>query len=190
MSGESATIAERQPRRNPPEESLTIGQVSELAGVRAKTIRYYESIGLLPRPPRGENSYRRYSAADVNRLLLLQRIRLLGVPLSEAKSLLAGATDARCAEVQDALLALVTDRLSAIDREIAELHALRREVEGYQQMLEICRPSEREAFSDCRDMSCIAGANANAAYDGCAAGDGPGCEEKNEDACAIRVRDV
>ncbi len=121
----------------------------------------------------------------MNRLLLLQRIRLLGVPLSEAKSLLTGATDARCAEVQDALLALVTDRLSAIDREIAELHALRREVEGYQQMLEICHPSEREAFSDCRDMSCIAGANANAAYDGCAAGDGPGCEEKNEDACAV-----
>lgn len=188
MSGESVVVAERQPRRGVPAELLTIGQVSELAGVRAKTIRYYESIGLLPRPSRGENSYRRYSAADVNRLLLLQRIRLLGVPLSEAKALLVGATDARCAEVQDALLALVTDRLSALDREIAELHALRHEVEGYQQMLELCRPSEREAFSECRDMSCISGASS--IHDLCAAGDMPGCEEKNEDASAERVRDV
>ena len=184
MSGESVVVAERQPRRASLAESLTIGQVSELAGVHAKTIRYYESIGLLPRPSRGANSYRRYSAADVNRLLLLQRIRLLGVPLSEAKSLLAGATDARCAEVQDALLALVTDRLSALDREIAELHALRREVEGYQQMLETCHPDARESFSDCRDMSCIAGPSA--AHDECATGAAPGCEEKSEDGNAVR----
>lgn len=188
MSGENATVAERQPRREAPAESLTIGQVSELAGVRAKTIRYYESIGLLPRPLRGENSYRRYSAADVNRLRLLQRIRLLGVPLSEAKSLLAGATDARCAEVQDALLALVTDRLSALDREIAELHVLRHEVEGYQQMLELCRPSERESFSDCSDMSCIAGASD--IHTLCGAGDTPGCEENSENGTMDRVRDV
>lgn len=189
MSGEeSVMIAERQPRRNPPAESLTIGQVSELAGVRAKTIRYYESIGLLPRPPRGENSYRRYSAADVNRLLLLQRIRLLGVPLSEAKSLLAVATDARCAEVQDALLTLVTDRLSALDREIAELHALRHEVEGYQQMLETCRPSERKAFSDCLDMSCISSASGiQVIHDMCATGDMAGCEENTEDGNVERV---
>ncbi len=59
MSGERVTAAERQPRRIAPAESLPLGQVSELAGVRAKTIRYYESIGLLPRPSRGENSYRR-----------------------------------------------------------------------------------------------------------------------------------
>jgi MerR family transcriptional regulator, copper efflux regulator len=79
---------------------LTIGQLAEHTGVSAKTIRYYESIGLLPQPPRGANSYRRYGAADVNRLQLLRRIRLLGVPLSLAKPLLAGASDAQCTDVQ------------------------------------------------------------------------------------------
>jgi DNA-binding transcriptional MerR regulator len=107
--------------RPPAVESLTIGQLAAYTGVSAKTIRYYESIGLLPRPPRGANRYRRYGAADVNRLYLLRRVRLLGVPLSVAKPLLVGASDARCEEVQRDVLALVEMRLHAIDQEIAEL---------------------------------------------------------------------
>ena len=104
-----------------PSASLTIGQVSQRTGIPAKTIRYYESIGLLPAPPRGENAYRRYSGADINRLLLLRRIKLLGAPLAEAKHLLEGATDARCVDAQEALLSLVDTRLTALDRQIEEL---------------------------------------------------------------------
>jgi len=137
-------------------EGFTIGQVAHLTGVNEKAIRYYESIGLLPRPSRGANHYRRYSMGDVNRLNLLRRIRLLGVPLSAAKSLLVGASDARCIEVQQELLALVNKRIIAIDQEIAELQALRTEIEGYQQVLADCHPDEHEPFSMCRDMSCIA----------------------------------
>ena len=127
-----------------------------LTGINAKAIRYYESIGLLPQPPRGTNRYRRYSTADVNRLNLLRRIRLLGVPLATAKPLLIGATDARCIEVQQELLALVNERMQALDQEIAELQLLRAEVEGYQQALADCHPDEHESFSACRDMSCLA----------------------------------
>ncbi len=140
-------------------DSLTIGQLAERSGVNAKAIRYYESIGLLPRPPRGANRYRRYGTADVNRLHLLRRIRLLGVPLSVAKPLLVGASDARCADVQRELLALVERRLRAIDREIAELQQLRSDVEGYQSRLAACyveTAETREQFSECSDMSCIA----------------------------------
>ncbi len=137
-------------------ESFSISQAARLTGVNAKAIRYYESIGLLPRPLRGENQYRRYSMADVNRLNLLRRIRLLGVPLSAAKPLLVGATDARCIDVQQELSRLVHERLKAIDKEIAELQLLRAEVESYQHALADCQPDEYEPFSTCRDMSCIA----------------------------------
>lgn len=139
--------------------SFTISQVAHLTGVSAKAIRYYESIGLLPRPSRGNNQYRRYSMADVNRLNLLRRIRLLGVPLSAAKSLLIGASDARCIDVQQELMTLVHERLLAIDQGIAELHQLRAEVASYQHELASCQPDEQEAFSACRDMSCIAVSN-------------------------------
>ena len=137
-------------------ESLSISQVARMTGVNAKAIRYYESIGLLPSPPRGANQYRRYSMADVNRLVLLRRIRYLGVPLAEARPLLTGAADAQCFEVQQDLLQLVNTRLGELDREIAELHLLRDEMEQYQQKLAHCHPDESEPFRSCVDMSCIA----------------------------------
>jgi DNA-binding transcriptional MerR regulator len=140
----------------PQRESFTISQIARLTGINAKAIRYYESIGLLPCPQRGDNQYRRYRLADVNRLNLLRRIRLLGVPLAAAKSLLVGATDARCIDVQQELLTLVKERLKAIDQEIAELQQLRAEVESYQHDLTNCQPDEYEVFRTCRDISCIA----------------------------------
>lgn len=138
------------------EMTLTIGQIARRTGIPAKTIRFYEEIGLLPQPPRGPNSYRRYSLADINRLLLLRRIRLLGLPLSSAKPLLIGASDARCGDVQRQLFSLVEQRLDAIDQEIAELHALRETVAGYQRALAACPPADHADFSTCSDMRCIA----------------------------------
>ncbi|HEX5158529.1 MAG TPA: MerR family DNA-binding transcriptional regulator [Ktedonobacterales bacterium] len=141
--------------KGPGEATLTIGQIARRTGVPAKTIRFYEEIGLLPEPSRGSNSYRRYRLADLNRLLLLRRIRLLGLPLSSAKPLLIGASDARCGDVQRQLLSLVEQRLRAIDQEIAELHALRETVAGYQRALAACPPADNSTFSDCSDMRCI-----------------------------------
>jgi DNA-binding transcriptional MerR regulator len=143
-------------RREPKSDDLTIGRLATLTGVSAKAIRYYEEIGLLPRPPRGENRYRRYGAADVNRVRLLRRIRLLGAPLSLARPLLVGADDARCADVQMEVLSLVGERLHAIDREIAELGQLRAQIEGYQRSLAACHVDAGESFRDCTDLSCLA----------------------------------
>ncbi|MBF6590870.1 MAG: MerR family DNA-binding transcriptional regulator [Ktedonobacterales bacterium] len=136
---------------------LTIGQLARLTDMSAKVIRYYEDIGLLPRPPRAANGYRRYGVADINRLHLLRRIRFLDIPLSVARPLLAGANDARCADVRNDLLTLVHQRVRALDQEIAELHQLRAEVEGFQRALAACSPdATNQTFSACTDMRCIA----------------------------------
>jgi DNA-binding transcriptional MerR regulator len=137
---------------------LTIGQVARMVALSAKAIRYYEAIGLLPRAARGANRYRSYGLADVNRLILLRRIRLLGVPLHAARSLLAGAADARCTDVRAELLELVDERLRTLDREIAELGRLRDGVERYSRALADCHPGEAELFRSCLDMRCIADA--------------------------------
>jgi DNA-binding transcriptional MerR regulator len=136
-------------------DGITIGRLADLTGVSAKAIRYYEEIGLLPRPPRGANRYRRYGPADVNRVRLLRRIRLLGAPLSLARPLLVGTDDARCADVQVEVLSLARERLRAIDREIAELCQLRTQIEGYQRALSACSVDAGESFRDCRNLSCI-----------------------------------
>lgn len=137
------------------QESFTISQVALLTGINAKAIRYYESVGLLPPPPRSSNQYRCYRMADVNRLILLRRIRYLGVPLAEAKSLLQGATEARRSQVQQDLLRLVQVRLAALDQEIAELQRLAEDLGQYQQKLANCHPDEQEPFCVSVDLSCI-----------------------------------
>lgn len=157
MSLQRSSEKQRDQKRSASvSEPLTIGQLARLTGIDAKAIRYYESIGLLPQPSRQSNGYRRYGQADVNRLILLRRLRLLGVPLSALRPLLVGASDARCVEVQHELLNLVKIRIHALDQEIAELHLLRDQVERYQHQLTLCHPDERESFRACRDMSCLA----------------------------------
>lgn len=137
-------------------EEFTIGEAARKTGVSAKTIRYYESIGLLPRPARQSNGYRRYNMADINRLMLLRHVRLLGVPLSIAKPLIEDTPHARCIEVQQELSKLVQERITTLDQEIAQLRAFRADLETYQRALEECHPDERASFSACMDMRCIA----------------------------------
>lgn len=54
---------------------MKIQELARITGVSAKTIRYYEEIGLLPEPARGENNYRQYDERDVERLRLVAGAR-------------------------------------------------------------------------------------------------------------------
>ena len=78
------------------------------------------------------------------------------MPLAAARPLLAGAPDTRCADVQRDLLALVDARLVALDREIAELHALRDEAVRYARALAECPVTGDDLFNDCTDVRCLA----------------------------------
>lgn len=139
-----------------PSQEVTIGELARLTGLNAKAIRYYEQIGVLPPSRRGENGYRLYSQADLNRLNLLRRLRLLGISLAEAKKLLGATLDAPCYEVQHELMDLVNARLTALDQEIAELHHLREEVVRCQQQLVSGAVKKDEPFTVCYDQACPA----------------------------------
>lgn len=100
---------------------MNIGTVSEKSGLPAKTIRYYEDIGLI-RPDRRDNGYRDYSMDDVHRLRFLQRSRSLGFSVEECRQLLAlyGDRDRESAEVK----AIAAIKLGEIERKITELQGL------------------------------------------------------------------
>jgi Cu(I)-responsive transcriptional regulator len=101
---------------------MNIGTVSVKSGLPAKTIRYYEDIGLI-RPDRRDNGYRDYSTEDVHRLRFLQRSRSLGFSVEECRQLLSlyGDRARESAEVK----AIATTKLGEIERKIAELQGLR-----------------------------------------------------------------
>jgi len=75
-------------------EKLRIGEVAEATGTTARTIRYYEEIGLLPgSDARGQGQHRLYTAADVERVREILRLRdLLGLSLDQLRLLLEAET--------------------------------------------------------------------------------------------------
>jgi MerR family copper efflux transcriptional regulator len=68
---------------------MKIQEFSRLSGLSAKTVRYYESIGVLPSPPRTQNGYRDYSEKDLERARFVAGIRSLDLSLDEIMELLA-----------------------------------------------------------------------------------------------------
>jgi DNA-binding transcriptional MerR regulator len=109
---------------------MVIHELAKQAGAPAKTIRYYESIGLLPRPKRAANNYRQYTPADVERLRFIASARSLGFSLADIAEILAARDNgiAPCQRVLDA----IGRQLSAIDRRISDLLALRESLKQLQ----------------------------------------------------------
>ena len=79
----------------------SIGDVADLSGLPAKTIRYYEDIGLVE-PLRSTNGYRSFRQSDVHKLAFLGRARALGFTIEDCRSLLKlyADTDRASAEVK------------------------------------------------------------------------------------------
>jgi MerR family copper efflux transcriptional regulator len=101
---------------------MNIGTAAEMANLPAKTIRYYEEIGLVA-PARSDNGYRDYSDKDVHRLRFLQRSRSLGFTIDECRLLLSLYDDKNRASADVKAVAL--EKVEEIDRKIAELQSLR-----------------------------------------------------------------
>jgi DNA-binding transcriptional MerR regulator len=67
--------------------SYSIGEIAQLAGLTQRTIRYYEEIGLLNSVKRLEGGKRIYTDEDLRRLKFIKRLKILGLSLSEMKEL-------------------------------------------------------------------------------------------------------
>lgn len=101
---------------------MNIGEAARHSGLPAKTIRYYEEIGLV-RPDRRDNNYRDYGAHTLEVLRFLRRSREFGFTIEQCRALLSLYEDpTRCSsEVK----ALASARIGEIADKIRELEALR-----------------------------------------------------------------
>lgn len=120
---------------------MLIKELAQRSGVSAKTIRYYESIGLLPKPQRSTNDYRQYTTRALERLQFIVSARSLGLSLASIHSLLA-------ARDQDALpcnrlVASFQQRIAEIDQHIAELLSLRATLEQVCQNARALAPDKK-----------------------------------------------
>jgi Cu(I)-responsive transcriptional regulator len=106
--------------------TFSIGDLSRATETRVETIRYYERIGLLPKPARTSGNYRAYSGGHLDRLSFIRRARSLGFSLDQVRQLLALSDDRQqpCDEVDT----IARAHLDEVDAKIADLTALRREL--------------------------------------------------------------
>jgi DNA-binding transcriptional MerR regulator len=119
-------------------ELMTIGKAAALAGVSADTIRYYERLGLCPKPTRTRAGYRVYPPAIINRLTLVRNAQRFGFSLREIAGFLRvrDGGGAPCRTVR----AAAEQMLEAIDQQIADLGArreqMRKTLRGWDRRLE------------------------------------------------------
>ncbi|MFN0114363.1 MAG: MerR family transcriptional regulator [Paracoccaceae bacterium] len=105
-----------------PVMSLSIGQVADKSGCTPPTIRYYESIGLLPPTPRSDAGRRCYGPQEVARLAFIRRARDFGLGIPQVRDLLAAAEApaTACATARP----VVEEHIRALRAKRAELKAL------------------------------------------------------------------
>ncbi|MBL8380570.1 MAG: MerR family transcriptional regulator [Burkholderiales bacterium] len=99
----------------------TASAAAEAAQVNVETLRYYERLGLLPRPPRASNGYRQYDDNALRRLRFIRRAQALGFSLAEVKELLRLEDGIDCGAAQT----LARIKLEHVERQLAELRKMR-----------------------------------------------------------------
>ena len=105
---------------------MRIGEVAEQAAVTTKTIRYYESIGILPTPDRTPSGYRAYDSTTLERLRFIRDAQASGLTLTEIKSILElkGQGERSCEHTRS----LIQRQLTEVDVQIHRLESARREL--------------------------------------------------------------
>jgi MerR family transcriptional regulator, mercuric resistance operon regulatory protein len=112
-----------------PLSDIPIGELSRQSECNVETIRYYERIGLLPKPRRQGGRFRRYGADDVARLRFIRRARQLGFTLGDVRTLLHLAAvpgEPLRAEARQ----LAAAHVAEVRAKIADLQAMERVLTG------------------------------------------------------------
>jgi len=133
---------------------MNIGQVAKQSGVSAKTIRYYESIGLIPEASRTGSGYRTYSDKDVETLRFIHHSRNLGFSVKDVGLLLDLWRNQKRASADVKALAL--SHIAEVDRKIGELQKIR------DTLIHLTRRCHGDNRPDCPILKELAGGTVDA----------------------------
>lgn len=127
---------------------LSIGELARATDTKVETVRYYERIDLLPKPGRTSGNYRAYGAVELGRLSFIRRARDLGFSIDQVRALLDLSDDRSrdCATIDE----IAGAHLCEVDRKIADLTALRRELSA---LISSCAGG---TVADCRIIDALA----------------------------------
>jgi MerR family mercuric resistance operon transcriptional regulator len=115
---------------------MKIGALAEQTGVHVETIRYYQRLGLMPRPPRARGSVRRYGPEAADRLRFIKRAQGLGFALDEVRLLLDLSVGEHCMETRT----FAEQKKRLVDNKISDL---RRIQAALAKLIRACRTGRR-----------------------------------------------
>lgn len=132
-------------------EQFSIGDMAKTGNCKVQTVRYYEEIGLLPRPARSTGNQRIYTRAHRDRLHFIRHARELGFPLERIREILALGDDPShsCAQVDQ----IAREHLRDVESRIERLQSLRVELE---RMISECSANR---VADCRIIEVLSDHN-------------------------------
>ena len=107
--------------------SFTVGALADKAGINLETVRYYEKIGLMPKPKRKESRYRIYNEDDFARLKFIIRAKELGFTLKEIKELLSLRIDSqtKCGDIKK----LAEEKINDVRNRIKDLKNIKKHLD-------------------------------------------------------------
>jgi MerR family transcriptional regulator, copper efflux regulator len=119
---------------------VQIGELSRRSGLSVKTLRFYEEIGVLAAPPRTEGGYRDYDQAALGRLEFVRAAQAVGLTLGEIREVIGFRErgEVPCSHVLDVILHHAAD----VDRRIAELQRLRKDLDRLARRARTLDPAE------------------------------------------------
>jgi len=128
---------------------MNIGEVAKQSGLTSKTIRYYESIGLVTPSSRRSNGYREYTDSKVGELIFIRHARQFGFGLDDCKKLvrLYGNPKRRSKDVHN----LVSEKLIDIEQRIEDLQTMKKVLE------EMSGQCTNDEGADCAIIEGLAG---------------------------------
>lgn len=123
-------------------QKIAIGELARRSGCKVQTVRYYETIGLLPRPLRTAGNHRVYGPEQAARLGFVRKARDLGFPLDSIRALLELGDEP--ADSCDEINRIAASHLADVESRIARLRNLRAELE---RIVRLCSGGK---VADCR----------------------------------------
>ncbi|WP_375754141.1 Cu(I)-responsive transcriptional regulator [Vibrio sp. HN007] len=108
---------------------MNISQIAKITSLSAKSIRLYESKGIISAPLRSENGYRNYNQQHIDELMIVGRAKRAGFSLDECKALVELAKDSErtSAEVKQK----AQHKLAEVNVKLAELHQIKSQLEKW-----------------------------------------------------------
>lgn len=133
---------------------MKVSELADRAGTSAKTIRFWESEGVLPTPPRRDNGYREYSDEDLCRVRIVVALRGLGLDPTESGRLAELCSTGHCDVMAVDLADRVAERRASVAAAIAELRHLDQELANLQRTLNAEQPQTDFCVQPTRSRAC------------------------------------